>query len=759
MTCLGCDDEPNEKNNEEPGPTKPNERGCTDMLCCCFLLAYWIGMLAVFALALMLGNPYSVLYGKDYAGFRCGLDGEGVPTPATSKVYYPQLSADLARQSALVATPWKLHLYGLCVASCPKQGERVLDYGCARPELYPGASRATCTSGRGLWLTALDTEDVANRCMPRKTREGNSTLLCAIPNCVEARRACYTRDYADKKFWALDLADPGALEQCVTQVRVGKLLEYDAAGAGAAEAKLAQSLEGMNQLAMVVMQSKVSILACGVALPIVIGFLFIFLMRFVAGPLVYAAIVTLLLVMLGATVLCTFKAGLFGEQLTDLLAHHANSSTLLRDASSAARGAYADALATMGSISFSDTFSDTLTAAVPGAGEPNGEVYKVASLVLIGLDVAYVLFLCFFSAQIGVAIEIIEEGSTVIAVQPSSLLYPFVTVGALCVLFVYFLVGGVFIGTLNNDSLESALTNFTGELSAFDAAQADGAFNLTAMAGIDPSDASVVKQALGVYHLFGFIWAANFLLAGSTMVIAGSVSFWFFYRNNSDEYPTSPVLASLYMVVRYHLGTIAFGSLCLAFVQALRALLEYVNQKTAEAQEGNLLLRLAMSCVRCCMWCFEKCVKFVSGYAYIYVALNGDSFCSACKATFTLFLNYPAQVSINAFVQTLLRVLQCVALPMACAITCFYYAQEMDGSRNPVLPSAISLVLAYAVCRVFSGVYETTIDTIFVCAMRDKDQFGGRHTPEDLARVLDIDADARSDERPAHGSVPAEPRE
>lgn len=518
-------------------------------------------------------------------------------------------------------------------------------------------------------------------------------------------------------------------------MRIGTVLEFNAAGAGPAEAKLAQSMEGMNQLVIAVMQSKVSIFVFGVAMPIVIGFLFIFSMRFFAGPLVYLSVLFLFLVMLTSTILVSLKAGLFGEQLTDFLSHHSNSS-ILQEATIAASGAYGSAL----SAYESSGYSDYLSAAAPDTSSINGEVYKLAALMLLCLDVAFLLFLCAFSSQISIAIEIIEESSVVISTQPTSLFYPFVTVGALCVLFIYFLVAGVFIGTVNNDSLESALTNFTGELNDFGDSQENQALalNLTSLSGISPESSASIKQALGVYHLFGFLWGANFLLAGSTMVIAGSVSSWFFYRNNADEYPASPVLSALYMVVRYHMGTIAFGSLCLAVVQALRVVLEYVNQKTAEAQEANLVLKLAMSCVRCCMWCFEKCIKFVSGYAYIYVALNGDSFCSACKATFTLFLNYPAQVSVNAFVQTLLRALQCIALPMVCSITCFYYAQEVDGSQNPILPSVFALVLAYAICRVFSGVYETTIDTIFVCAMRDKDQFDGRHTPEDLAKVLGI---------------------
>lgn len=57
MACCGCDDRPNEEADEEAGPTRPDRRGCTDMLCCCMLLVYWIGMVLIFAVALMLGNP------------------------------------------------------------------------------------------------------------------------------------------------------------------------------------------------------------------------------------------------------------------------------------------------------------------------------------------------------------------------------------------------------------------------------------------------------------------------------------------------------------------------------------------------------------------------------------------------------------------------------------------------------------------------------------------------------------------------------
>lgn len=65
-------------------------------------------------------------------------------------------------------------------------------------------------------------------------------------------------------------------------------------------------------------------------------------------------------------------------------------------------------------------------------------------------------------------------------------------------------------------------------------------------------------------------------------------------------------------MLRYHLGSIAFGSLLIAIVQFIRAILEYINHKTKELQQNNMLVKFLMCCVRCCLWCFEKCVKFIT---------------------------------------------------------------------------------------------------------------------------------------------------
>lgn len=51
----------------------------------------------------------------------------------------------------------------------------------------------------------------------------------------------------------------------------------------------------------------------------------------------------------------------------------------------------------------------------------------------------------------------------------------------------------------------------------------------------------------------------------------------------------------------------------------------------------------AMCCCRCCLWCLEKCLKFINKNAYIETALYGLDFCNAaCKAFGTILRNLMA---------------------------------------------------------------------------------------------------------------------
>ena len=98
------------------------------------------------------------------------------------------------------------------------------------------------------------------------------------------------------------------------------------------------------------------------------------------------------------------------------------------------------------------------------------------------------------------------------------------------------------------------------------------------------------------------------------MVLAGSVSGWYWTLDKAGPMDTVGITPSLGRVLRFHLGTIAFGSLVLSFVRMLRVLLEWVEDKVKEHGADNALVKCVMCCCKCCLWCLEKFIRYINRF-------------------------------------------------------------------------------------------------------------------------------------------------
>ncbi|XP_042865088.1 choline transporter-like protein 1 [Penaeus japonicus] len=125
---------------------------------------------------------------------------------------------------------------------------------------------------------------------------------------------------------------------------------------------------------------------------------------------------------------------------------------------------------------------------------------------------------------------------------------------------------------------------------------------------------SSVIAHLRWYHLFALLWITQFLVACQHVTIAGAISQWYFKRNKKQL--GWPILTSMKRMYRYHLGSIALGSLIIALVKFVRFILKYLEKRlSGQSQACSWALR----CCQCCLWCFEKFLKFLSKNAYIEI--------------------------------------------------------------------------------------------------------------------------------------------
>ncbi|CAN0589016.1 unnamed protein product, partial [Ectocarpus sp. 12 AP-2014] len=66
--------------------------------------------------------------------------------------------------------------------------------------------------------------------------------------------------------------------------------------------------------------------------------------------------------------------------------------------------------------------------------------------------------------------------------------------------------------------------------------------------------------------------------------------------------------------LRFHTGTAAFGSLIIAIIKTIRAMLTYMQKKLQKS--GSKAAQAVLCCLSCFFWCLEKCVKFINKNAY-----------------------------------------------------------------------------------------------------------------------------------------------
>ena len=139
-----------EKADEEPEEQigaefkRREDRGCTDILCCLFMIAFGLAWLVLAYVAYTFGKPYSIIYGTDYEGNYCGhscsadaantADAASTSNCTASNIvtkkyaHFPRITSDLMAQADTIAKGQIPTFYTLCVEKCPEQWDIKCSY-------------------------------------------------------------------------------------------------------------------------------------------------------------------------------------------------------------------------------------------------------------------------------------------------------------------------------------------------------------------------------------------------------------------------------------------------------------------------------------------------------------------------------------------------------------------------------------------------------------------------------------------------------
>uniref|UniRef100_A0A8D3DWN6 Choline transporter-like protein n=1 Tax=Scophthalmus maximus TaxID=52904 RepID=A0A8D3DWN6_SCOMX len=226
---------------------------------------------------------------------------------------------------------------------------------------------------------------------------------------------------------------------------------------------------------------------------------------------------------------------------------------------------------------------------------------------------------------------------------------------------------------------------------------------------------------LQLSNLLVFLWLVNFSLALEQCTLAGTFASYYWAKRKHQDIPACPLFSSFSRAVRYHTGSLAFGALILSVVQLLRIILEFLEQKLKGLD--NSLSRFLMCCLKCCFWCLDKFIRYMNHNAYIMVAIYGQNFCTSAREAFFLLMRNVVRVAVLDRVTDFLLFLGKVLIAGGVGVFAFFFftrkipviQEEVPNLNYYWVPLLTVVTGAYLIAHGFFSVYAMCVDTLFLC--------------------------------------------
>ncbi|XP_057194202.1 choline transporter-like protein 2 isoform X2 [Triplophysa rosa] len=685
-------------------------RGCTDILCCILFILALLGYFAVGILGWSQGDPRKVIYPTDSRGQFCGQ--VGTPLEKKPLLFYFNI---MKCASPLVLLDFQCPTTQICVESCPNQFMTLVK-ALKKPddrEYY----KQFCKEGAN--ITHMNAPQVlkdglcpsmltpskafTRRCLPAlETLKGGVVVI--------GNKTTFTDDGENVN--ATDLLEASKKSNVVVEARAVAMRIFE---------DYTQSWHWI---------------LLGLVIAMLVSLIFILLLRCLAGVMVWVMIVLVIIVIGYGIFHCYMQyASLKGQ---------AGSDVTIKD------------------LGLQTDFSVYLQIQ---------QTWLAFMIILCIVEVVIILLLIFLRKRLLIAIALIKEASRAIGHVMSSLFYPLLTFALLSLVIAYWAITAVFLSTSNEpvykvfNTTECPYFRETCNPETFNSsnvtAECPEAECLFAFYGGE----TLYHKYLIVfqfYNLFLFFWCANFVTALGQVTLAGTFASYYWAFKKPDDIPAYPVFNSLGRALRYHTGSLAFGSLILSIVQIIRVILEYLDQKLKGAQ--NKFAKFLLSCLKCCFWCLEKFIKFLNRNAYIMVAIYGKNFCTSAKDAFFLLMRNIVRVAVLDKVTDFLLFLGKLLIVGIVGICSFFFftgkikfVEDAAPSLNYYWVPILTVVFgAYLIAHGFFSVYAMCVDTLFLCFCEDLERNDGSSdkpffmSPE-LHQILSIEPSA---EEADHAETP-----
>ncbi|XP_077412645.1 choline transporter-like protein 5-A isoform X2 [Vanacampus margaritifer] len=334
-------------------------------------------------------------------------------------------------------------------------------------------------------------------------------------------------------------------------------------------------------------------------------------------------------------------------------------------------------------------------------------------------EASILLILVIMRRRIKLAIALLREASKAIGHIMSTLFYPVITFLFLTVCISYWAVTAVYLAS-SGDAIYKVMSPNVSCPHSNSTCNPE-TFNVS----------NVSQETSCISNLLIFLWLVNFSLALEQCTLAGTFSSYYWAKRKPEDVPPCPLFSSFRRAIRYHTGSLAFGALVLSVVQLFRITLKYLEKKLKGLD--NSLSKFILCCLTCCFWCLEKFIRYMNRNAYIMMAIYGKNFFMSAQEAFFLLMRNMVRVAVVDRVTDFLLFLGKVMIAGGVGVlTLLFFTKKITLFQEEVpylhyyeIPLMTTVVGAYLIAHGFFSVYAMCVDTFFLCFCDDLERNDG----------------------------------
>ncbi|KAJ3150063.1 putative choline transporter, neither null mutation nor overexpression affects choline transport [Geranomyces michiganensis] len=243
----------------------------------------------------------------------------------------------------------------------------------------------------------------------------------------------------------------------------------------------------------------------------------------------------------------------------------------------------------------------------------------------------------------------------------------------------------------------------------------------------DDSKSNGARYAVIVFLLFALYYASQVISNVVHVTVAGLFASYYFMGQPGGPQGkvtipmSNPTLQSAKRATTTSFGSVCFGSLVIAILQTIRAILRMAQNDAAS--DGNLAGALCAACAGCCLGIIEGLIEYFNKWAFCQVAIYGTDYITAAKNTWALCKSRGVDAIINDQLIGSVLGVGGIVVSFICGFVAFIYVRFSPNIPNDALHYSVFIILAVFLGAseffVLSNVIDSGATSTFVCLAED----------------------------------------